>query len=169
MCYVGTNARSPIWLKKFLLSPIVVDAIFTFHVYFPCLFFVLYTYSVRIHVPCLFFVLYIYSVRIHERCGICVDLYMIYNYMLGIALLDSFRGWFYYVFIRGKEKRSEGDLYNWGYPDSFKPKTLLLTDGNHLLTRKGPEQVGSFYSKTLTLITETGQKYTHPCVAQSLL
>ena len=48
------------------------------------------------HVPCLrsssyvpcFFVLYMYSVKIHfrcERCGICVDLCMIYNYMLRIA------------------------------------------------------------------------------------
>ena len=70
----------PIWLKKFLLGPIVVDAIFTFHVY----------------VPCLFFVLQMYSVRIDERCGICVDLYMIYNYVLRIALLDRIRGWFYY-------------------------------------------------------------------------
>ena len=33
-----------------------------------------------------------------------------------------------------------------------------FTDGDHLLTREGPEKVGSFYSKTLTLITETGQK-----------
>ena len=41
---------------------------------------------------------------------------------------------------------------------AFKPKTLLLTDVDHLLTREGPEKVGSFYSKTLTLITETGQK-----------
>ena len=66
------------------------------------------------HVPCcLFFVLYMYSVRIHfrcERCGICVDLYMIYNYMLRMALLDRIRGWFYYVFIGGKGKSSEGDL-----------------------------------------------------------
>ena len=49
-------------------------------------------------------------------------------------------------------------INNWGYPYSFKPKTLLLTDSDHLLTREGPEKVGSFYSKTLTLITETGQK-----------
>ena len=41
---------------------------------------------------------------------------------------------------------------------AFKPKTLLLTEGDHLLTREGPEKVGSFYSKTLTLITETGRK-----------
>ena len=33
---------------------------------------------------------------------------------------------------------------------AFKPKTLLLTDSDHLLTREGPEKVGSFYSKTLT-------------------
>ena len=41
------------------------------------------------YVPCLLLVLYMYSVKIHfrcERCGICVDLYMIYNYMLRIAL-----------------------------------------------------------------------------------
>ena len=54
------------------------------------------------------------SVRIHIRCerrDICVDLYMIYNYMLRMALLDRIRGWFYYVFIRGKDKSSsEGDL-----------------------------------------------------------
>ena len=53
------------------------------------------------HVPCLFFVLYMYSVRIHfgcERCdNTCVGLYMIYNYMLRMALLDRIRGWFYYV------------------------------------------------------------------------
>ena len=74
-----------IWLKKFLLGLVV-------HVYVP------------------FFVPYMYSVRIHfrsERCDICVDLYMIYNYMLRMALLDRIRGWFYYVFI---DKRSEGDL-----------------------------------------------------------
>ena len=56
---------------------------------------------------------------------------------------------------------------NWGYPDSVKPKTFLLTDGDYLLTREGPEKVGSFYSKTPTLITETGQKCAHLCVAQS--
>ena len=53
-----------------------------------------------------------YSVKIHlrcERCGIFADLYMIYNYLLRIALLDRIRGWFYYVFIRGKDIRSEGN------------------------------------------------------------
>ena len=49
-------------------------------------------------------------------------------------------------------------INNWGYPDSFKPKILWLTDSDHLLTREGPEKVGSFYSKTPTLLTETGQK-----------
>ena len=29
--------------------------------------------------------------------------------MLRMAILDRIRGWFYYVFIRGKDKRSEGD------------------------------------------------------------
>ena len=36
-----------------------------------------------------FFVLYMYSVKVHfrcGRCGVCVDLYMICNYMLRIAL-----------------------------------------------------------------------------------
>ena len=74
------------WLKKFLLGPIV-NAIFTLHVYVPCLFFVLYMYSVRIHFRC-------------EKCDICVDLYMIYNNMLRMALLDRIRGWFYYVFYK---------------------------------------------------------------------
>ena len=47
------------------------------------------------HVPCLFFVSYMCSVRIHfrcERCDICVDLHMINNYMLRMALLDRIRG-----------------------------------------------------------------------------
>ena len=73
---------------------------------------------------------------------------MIYNYMLRMAVLDRIRGWIYYVFIRGEDKRSEGgSINNWGYPDSFKPKTLLLTDGDLLLTRKDPEKVGSFFPK----------------------
>ena len=29
--------------------------------------------------------------------------------MLRMAVLDRIRGWFYYVFIRGKDKRSEDD------------------------------------------------------------
>ena len=89
--------------------------------------------------------------------------------MLRMAILDRFRG-FIMLFRRSNKKRSEGDqIDNWGYPDSVKPKTFLLTDsdGDHLLTREGPEKVGSFYSKTPTSITETGQKYTHPYVAQS--
>ena len=44
----------------------------------------------------------------YQRCDICVDLHMIYNYMLRMAVLDRIRGWFY-VFIRGEDKRSEGD------------------------------------------------------------
>ena len=35
-------------------------------------------------------------------------------------------------FIRGNKERSEGDQSIIGdYLDSFKPKTLLLTDGDH--------------------------------------
>ena len=29
--------------------------------------------------------------------------------MMRMAVLDRIREWFYYVFIRGKDKRSEGD------------------------------------------------------------
>ena len=93
--------------------------------------------------------------------------------MLRMALLDRIRGWFYYVFIRGKDKRSEGDRsrlsINGDIPIRSSPKhSCLLTVTTLFNTQKGPD-VGSFYSKTLTLITETGQKHTHPCIAQSLL
>ena len=87
---------------------------------------------------------------------------MTYNYMLRMALLDRISGWFYYVFIRGKDKRSEGDLSRLSIiediPIRSSRKHSHFTDGDHLLTREGPEKVGSFYSKTLTLITETRQK-----------
>ena len=82
--------------------------------------------------------------------------------MLRMALLDRIRGWFYYVFIRGKDKRSEGDLSRLSIigdiPIRSSLKRSCLHDDDHLLTREGPEKVGSFYSKTLTLISETGQK-----------
>ena len=85
--------------------------------------------------------------------------------MLRMALLDRIRGWFYarvYVCIRGKDKRSEGDLSRLSVigdiPIRSSRKHSHFTDGDHLLTQEGPEKVGSFYSKTLTLITETGQK-----------
>ena len=29
--------------------------------------------------------------------------------MSRMAVIDRFRGWFYYVFMRGNKKRSEGD------------------------------------------------------------
>ena len=45
----------------------------------------------------------------HQRCDICVDLHMIYNYMLRMAVLDRFRGWFYYVFYEVIKKFIEGD------------------------------------------------------------
>ena len=57
----------------------IVDAILRFMFY--CLFFVLHMYSVRIYFSC-------------ERCDICVDLYMIYNYMLRMAFLIEFAGGF---------------------------------------------------------------------------
>ena len=81
--------------------------------------------------------------------------------MLRMALLDRIHGWFYYVFIRGKDKRSEGDLSRLSIIGDImirsSPKHSHFTDGDHLLTREGPEKVGSFYSKTLTLITELGK------------
>ena len=88
---------------------------------------------------------------------------MTYNYMLRMASLDRICGCFYYVFIRGKDKRSEGDLSRLSIIGdipicSSRRKHSHFTDDDHLLTREGPEKVGSFYSKTLTLITETGQK-----------
>ena len=44
-----------------------------------------------------------YSVRIYfscERCDICVDLYMIYNYMLRMAFLIEFAGGFIMFFLK---------------------------------------------------------------------
>ena len=85
---------------------------------------------------------------------------MTYNYMLRMALLDTDSRVVLLCFLRGKDKRSEGELSRLSIigdiPDSFKPKTLSLTVTTFF--REGPEKVGSFYSKTLTLITETGQK-----------
>ena len=82
--------------------------------------------------------------------------------MLRMALLDRIRGWFYYVFIRGKDKRSEGDLSRLSIigdnPIRSSREHSYFTDGDHLLTREGPEKVESFYPKTLTLITKPGQK-----------
>ena len=86
--------------------------------------------------------------------------------MLRMALLDRIRGWFYYVFIRGKGKSSEGDLSRLSIigdiPIRSSPKhSCLGTDRDHLLTRESPEKVGSFYSKTLTLITDKLGKNKH--------
>ena len=49
--------------------------------------------------------------------------------MLRMAVLDRIRGWFYYVFIRGKDKRSEGDQSILGdIPIRSSPKhSCLLT------------------------------------------
>ena len=78
---VGTNARSFNLAQKVLTwsNWITVDAILRFMFY--CLFFALYMYSVRIYFSC-------------ERCDICVDFYMIYNYMLRMAFLIEFAGGF---------------------------------------------------------------------------
>ena len=86
---------------------------------------------------------------------------MIYNYVLRMALLDRIRGWFYYVSIRGKDKRSEGDLSRLSIigdipiPSSTKHSCLLT------VTTFLPEKAlkGSFYSETLTLITKINTKF----------
>ena len=52
--------------------------------------------------------------------------------MLRMAVLDRIRRWFCYVFIRGDKERSEGGQSIIGdISDSFKPKTLWLTDSDH--------------------------------------
>ena len=85
------------------------------------------------HVPRLFFSsCTCIRVRIrfrNKRCDICVDLHMSYNYMLRMAVLDRICGWFYFVFIRGKDKRSEGDQSIIGdIPTRSSPKhSCLLT------------------------------------------
>ena len=119
-----------------------------FHVYVPCLFFILCMYSVRNHFRC-------------ERCDICVDLYMIYNYLSRMALLDRIRGWFYYVFIRGKDKRSEGDLSMLSIIEDIRIRSsskhsCLLTVTTFLPARA---LKGSLYSETLTLITKINTKF----------
>ena len=69
---------------------------------------------------------------------------MTYNYMLRMALLDRIRGWFYYVFIRGKDKRSVGDLSRLSIIGDISirssQKHSHFTDADHLLTREGPEK-----------------------------
>ena len=60
----------------------------------------------------IFRLVHVIRVRIrfrYQRCDICVDLHMSYNYMSRRAVIDRIRGWFYYVFMRGNKKRSEGD------------------------------------------------------------
>ena len=61
--------------------------------------------------------------------------------MLRMAVLDRIRGWFYYVFIRRKDKGSEADQSITGdIPSRSSPKhSCLLT-----------VTIGSFYSKTPT-------------------
>ena len=54
------------------------------------------------------------------------------------------------MFLRGKGKRSDGDDQSIigdipiRSPDSFKPQTLLLTEGDHFFTSDGLEKLGSF-------------------------
>ena len=64
--------------------------------------------------------------------------------MLRMALLDGIRRWFYYVFIRGKDKRSESDLSRLSIigdiPIRSSQKHSHFTDGDHLLTREDPEK-----------------------------
>ena len=66
--------------------------------------------------------------------------------------LDGTRGWFYHVFIRGKDKRSEGDLSRLSIigviPIRSSQKHSHFTDGDHLLTREGPEKSKAFIPKS---------------------
>ena len=66
------------------------------------------------------------------------------------------------ISIRGKGKSSERDLSRLSIigdiPIRSSPKHSCLLTVTTFLPEKGPEKVGSFCSKTLTLITETGQK-----------
>ena len=76
--FTWSNSRQ---LNPIILPGIIVDAIFTFHVYFSS--------CTCIRVRILFR---------YKRCDICVDLHMISdNYMLRMAVLHRIRGWFYYV------------------------------------------------------------------------
>ena len=68
--------------------------------------------------------------------------------MLRMASLDGICQWFYYVFIRGKDKHSEGDLSRLSIigdiPIRSSQKDSHFTDGDHLLTREGPEKSEAF-------------------------
>ena len=72
-----------------------------------------------------------------------------------MAVLDRIRRWFYYAFIKGKDKRSESDQSIIGISQFVQTQNTL---GDHLLIREDPGKVGSFYSKPPTLLTETRQK-----------
>ena len=65
--------------------------------------------------------------------------------MLRIAFLDRVRGWFYYVFIRGKDKRSEGDLSRLSIigdiPVRSSRKHSQVLTVTTFLPREGPEKV----------------------------
>ena len=72
----------------------MVDAIFTFHVY------LLSCTCIRVRI------LFRY-----KRCDICVDLHMIYNYLLAVldTMIEFAGGFIMFLYIKGKDKRNEGD------------------------------------------------------------
>ena len=86
------------------------------------------------------------NVSYSQRCDIYVHLHMIYKYMSRWRFLIEFADGFTLFFIRGNKERSEGDrsINNWGYFNSFKPKTLLLTLGDHGDPWEGPEKSRKF-------------------------
>ena len=99
--------------------------------------------------PCLFFALCMYSsqnsLQVSKMCHLCWFTYLIICWEW--PFLIEFAGGFI-MFLRWRQTQWRRSINNWGYPDPFKPKILLLTDGDRLLTRKDLENVGSFHSKT---------------------
>ena len=133
----------PIWLKKLLLGPIV-----------------------KLNSPCSFQVSCLLNHFEHlfeSKCASGIkEVTFVLIYMWFICWerpsVIEFAGGFI-MFLKVKKNAVKAiTINNCGYPYSFKPKTLLLTDGDHFLTWEGPEKVRSFYSKAPTLITETEQK-----------
>ena len=104
----------PIWLKKFLLGPIGNESSMQFsHLMF------INSFCTCILVRVLFS---------YQKCDICGDLHMIN--LLRMAVLNIIRRWFLELEIK---KNTVKAIISWGYPYSFKPKTLLLTDGDHFI------------------------------------
>ena len=134
------------------------------------------------HVPCLFFVLYIYLFQNHSYNNWIkkedivhvfesefasdikdVTFMFIYIWFINICwewpLLIEFAGGFIMFFIRGNKERSDGDQSIIGdISIRSSPKHSGWLTVTTVTPEKALKKVGSFYSKTPTLITETGPK-----------